>query len=78
MSVIITVCFLRNSQMTVHSERSSCSIIDVTMFSILLSQIITPLILISLTYQHQFWNSPVKYTKYVLNLEDVVYLKAYR
>lgn len=77
MSVIITVCFLRNSQMTVRSERSSCSIIDVTMFSILLSQISTPLIL-NFPYQHQFWNSPVKYTKYVLNLEDVVYLKAYR
>lgn len=49
--------------MTVRSDEwSSCSIIDVTMFSILLSQIITPLILISLTYQHLFWNSPVKYT----------------
>lgn len=67
--------------MTVRSERSSCSIIDVTMFSILLSQISTPLILnfpYLINYQHQFWNSPVKYTKYVLNLEDVVYLKAYR
>lgn len=56
------------------------------MFSVLLLQIITSF-LISLTYQHQFgistsiWNSSVKYTKYVLNLEDYfifVYFKAHR